>query len=159
MRNLLIEPQPCEPAPRQMHAQFLDQFPFAGHAIQVADQQDAQQKLGINMRPSVIKALTTKLETLERLHARDIEHKESETVTENGRLTEELTALKEQWGTLTPEQVRAQAEELRTLSNQCETLRSSNNSYAREIATAKGETQGVTELLHWQLIRVHKRRP
>jgi hypothetical protein len=31
-----------------MHAQFLHQFAFAGDAIQIADQQDAQQKLGIN---------------------------------------------------------------------------------------------------------------
>ncbi len=50
MRNLLIEPQPGEPAPRQVHAQFLHQLPFAGDAIQVADQQDAQQKFGINGR-------------------------------------------------------------------------------------------------------------
>jgi hypothetical protein len=50
MRNLLIEPQTCEPAPCQMHAQLLDQFALARNAIQVADQQDAQQKLGINRR-------------------------------------------------------------------------------------------------------------
>src|SRR3984893_10341513 len=48
MRNLLIETQTGEPAPRQVHAQFLYQFPFAGDAVQVADQQNAQQQLGIN---------------------------------------------------------------------------------------------------------------
>ena len=48
MRNLLIESQPGEPAPGQMHAQFLDQFTLTGNAIQVADQQDAQQKLWID---------------------------------------------------------------------------------------------------------------
>ena len=31
-----------------MHAQFLDQLALARDAIQIADQQDAQQKLGIN---------------------------------------------------------------------------------------------------------------
>jgi len=33
-----------------VHAQFLHQFPLAGNAVQIADQQDAQQKLGINRR-------------------------------------------------------------------------------------------------------------
>src|ERR1700688_1415265 len=54
MRNLLIEPQSREPAPRQVHAQFLHQLPFAGDAIQVADQQNAQQQFGINRRPAGI---------------------------------------------------------------------------------------------------------
>ena len=31
-----------------MHAQLLHQLPFAGDAVQIADQQNAQQKLGIN---------------------------------------------------------------------------------------------------------------
>ena len=50
MRDLLIEAQAREPAPRQMHAQFLHQFAFAGDAVQIANQQDAQQKFGINRR-------------------------------------------------------------------------------------------------------------
>ncbi len=37
-----------------MHAQFLDQLAFAGDAIQIADQQDAQQKLGIDGRAARI---------------------------------------------------------------------------------------------------------
>src|SRR5713226_5778414 len=37
-------------APRQMHAQLLHQLAFTADAIQVADQQDAKQKLGINRR-------------------------------------------------------------------------------------------------------------
>jgi hypothetical protein len=41
MRDLLIEADSCEPAPRQMHAQFLHQFAFAADAIQVAVQQRA----------------------------------------------------------------------------------------------------------------------
>ena len=52
MRDLLIETQAGEPAPRQMHAQFLHQFALAGDAVQIADQQNAQQKLGINRRPT-----------------------------------------------------------------------------------------------------------
>jgi len=43
MRDLLIEAQTREPAPRQMHAQFLHQLALAGDAVQIADQQDAQQ--------------------------------------------------------------------------------------------------------------------
>jgi predicted 2-oxoglutarate/Fe(II)-dependent dioxygenase YbiX len=31
-----------------MHAQFLHQLAFAGDAVQIADQQNAQQQLGIN---------------------------------------------------------------------------------------------------------------
>ncbi len=50
MWDLLIETQTGEPAPRQMHAQFLHQLPLAGDAIQIADQENAQQKLGINGR-------------------------------------------------------------------------------------------------------------
>src|SRR5208283_3390852 len=37
-----------EPAPRQVHAQFFHQLALASDAIQVADQQNAQQKLGVN---------------------------------------------------------------------------------------------------------------
>ncbi len=48
MRDLLIETQPREPAPGQVHAQFFHQFALAGDAIQIADQENAQQKLGIN---------------------------------------------------------------------------------------------------------------
>ena len=33
-----------------MHAQFLHQLAFAGDAAQVADQQDAQQQLGVDRR-------------------------------------------------------------------------------------------------------------
>ena len=52
MRNLLIEPQTGEPSPRQMHAQLFHQFALAGDAVQIADQQNAQQQLGINRRPA-----------------------------------------------------------------------------------------------------------
>jgi len=48
MRNLLIETQAGEPAPRQMHVQFLDQLALAGNAVQIANQQNAQQELGID---------------------------------------------------------------------------------------------------------------
>ena len=68
VRDLLIEPQPGEPSPRQMHAQFFHQFAFAGDAVQIADQQNAQQKLGINRRPArltvaVFQLLPHELET------------------------------------------------------------------------------------------------
>ena len=35
VRNLLIEAQTGEPAPRQVHAQFLHQLPLAGDAVQI----------------------------------------------------------------------------------------------------------------------------
>ena len=54
MRDFLIETQAREPAPRQMHAQFLHQFAFAGDAVQIADQQNAQQQLGINRRSASV---------------------------------------------------------------------------------------------------------
>ena len=54
MRDLLIEAQSGEPAPRQMHAQFLHQLAFAGDAIQIANQQNAQQKLGVDGRTAGI---------------------------------------------------------------------------------------------------------
>jgi hypothetical protein len=68
MRNLLIEAQPGEPAPRQVHAQLLHQPPFAGDAVQIADQQNAQQKLGINRGATVLavavsQSLAHKLQT------------------------------------------------------------------------------------------------
>ena len=68
MRDLLIEAQTGEPAPRQMHAQFLHQFAFAGDAVQIADQQNAQQELGINRRATglavaVSQSLAHKLKT------------------------------------------------------------------------------------------------
>jgi len=54
VRNLLVEPQSRKPAPRQMHAQFLHQLALTGNAVQIADQQDAQQKLGIDRRTAGI---------------------------------------------------------------------------------------------------------
>src|ERR1700730_8038548 len=54
MRNLLIEPQTGEPAPCQMHAQLFHQFAFAGDAIQIPDQQNAQQQFGINRGPALV---------------------------------------------------------------------------------------------------------
>src|SRR5713101_5915741 len=50
MRDLLIEAQTGEPAACQVHAQFFHQFPLAGDAVQIANQQNAQQQLGINRR-------------------------------------------------------------------------------------------------------------
>ena len=52
MRDLLIEPQTGEPSPRQVHAQFFYQFALTGDAVQIADQQNAQQQLRINRRPT-----------------------------------------------------------------------------------------------------------
>ena len=52
MANLLIESQPREPPPRQMHAQFLYELALAGNAIQISDQQNAQKQFGINRRSS-----------------------------------------------------------------------------------------------------------
>jgi hypothetical protein len=39
----LIEAQTREPAPRQVHAQFLHQFALAANAVEIADQENAQQ--------------------------------------------------------------------------------------------------------------------
>jgi len=41
MWDLLIEAQTGEPAPRQVHAQFLHQFALTGDAVQITDQQYA----------------------------------------------------------------------------------------------------------------------
>ena len=53
MRNLLIEPQTREPSPCQVHAQFFHQLTLARNAVQIADQQNAQQQLRINRRPAL----------------------------------------------------------------------------------------------------------
>jgi len=68
MRNFLIEAQPGEPSPGQMHAQFLHQLAFAGDAVQITHQQNAQQQLGINRRSpgfavATAQLLSHKLET------------------------------------------------------------------------------------------------
>jgi hypothetical protein len=52
MRNLLIETQTREPPPRQVHAQFLHQLALAGDAVEIPNQQNAQQKFGINGGPT-----------------------------------------------------------------------------------------------------------
>ena len=54
MWNLLIETETCEPAPRQMHAQFLNQLALAADAIQIANQQNAQQQFRIDRRTTSI---------------------------------------------------------------------------------------------------------
>src|SRR2546428_11657921 len=50
MRNLLIEAQTREPAPRQVHAQFFQQLPLTGDAVEIPQQQDPQQHFRINRR-------------------------------------------------------------------------------------------------------------
>src|SRR6266849_5211180 len=52
MRNLLIEAESGEPTPRQMHAQLFHQLPLAGDAVEIADQQHAQQQFRIDRWPS-----------------------------------------------------------------------------------------------------------
>jgi len=48
MRNFLIEAEPSKPAPSQMHTQLLDQLSFTRDAVQLADQQDAQEEFRID---------------------------------------------------------------------------------------------------------------
>src|ERR1700684_677834 len=51
LRNLLIKSEASKPAPRQMHAQFFDSLALARDAVEIANQQDAQQKFGIDGWP------------------------------------------------------------------------------------------------------------
>jgi hypothetical protein len=52
--DLLIETRTREPAPGQVHAQFFDQLAFAADAVQIANQQNAQQKLRIDRRSASV---------------------------------------------------------------------------------------------------------
>src|SRR5215470_5749917 len=52
MRNLLIEAETGEPAPGQVHAQLFHQLALARDAVQIANQQNAQQQLGVDGWPS-----------------------------------------------------------------------------------------------------------
>src|SRR5512135_2130191 len=52
VRNLLIESQPSEPAPRQMHAHLFHQFPLARHPVEIANQEHAQQQFWVDGWPS-----------------------------------------------------------------------------------------------------------
>src|SRR5262249_34333077 len=45
------ETKTSEPTPRQVHAQFLYQLPLAGNAIQISQQQHAQQHFRIHRWP------------------------------------------------------------------------------------------------------------
>ena len=50
MRNLLIKAKTREPAPRQVHAQFFQQLPLTGDAVEIPQQQHPQQHFRINRR-------------------------------------------------------------------------------------------------------------
>ena len=68
MRHLRIEAQAREPPPGQMHAQLFHQLPLSGDAIQVTDQQNAQQEFGVDRGPpgftvAVFQLLSHKLKT------------------------------------------------------------------------------------------------
>src|SRR5260370_39612909 len=54
VRNFRIKPETCEPAPGEMHAQFLNKLALAADAVQMANQQNAQQQLWINRRTTSI---------------------------------------------------------------------------------------------------------
>ena len=67
MGNLLIEAESGKPAPGQMHLQFLDQLALARDPIEIADQQDAQQKFWIDrgsarIAVGVLQLLTNEIE-------------------------------------------------------------------------------------------------
>ena len=65
MREFLIETQSGEPTPRQMHAQLFHQFAFAADAIQIADQENAQQKFGIDGRAARLTVAVFQLQPYE----------------------------------------------------------------------------------------------
>src|ERR1700752_3566819 len=76
--NLLIKAESGKPAPGQMHLQFLDQLALAGDAIEIADQQDAQQEFRIDrgsarIAVGVLQLLTNEIEA-------DVPVKETEEV-------------------------------------------------------------------------------
>lgn len=48
----LIEPDPREPAIRQVHADLFHQPPLAGDAVEIANQENAQQNLRVDRRPA-----------------------------------------------------------------------------------------------------------
>src|SRR6201987_3466873 len=78
MGNLLIEAESGKPAPGQMHLQLLNQFALAGDAIQIADQQEAQQEFRIDrgsarIAVGVLQLLTNEIEA-------DVPVKETEQV-------------------------------------------------------------------------------
>jgi hypothetical protein len=54
MRNFLIETETCEAAPCQMHAQFLNELSLAADAIQIANQDNAQQQFWIDRRTTSV---------------------------------------------------------------------------------------------------------
>ena len=67
MGNLLIEAESGKPAPGQMHLQFLDQLALAGDAVEIADQQNAQQEFRIDrgsarIAVGVLQLLTNEIE-------------------------------------------------------------------------------------------------
>src|SRR6201988_2398022 len=67
MGNLLIETESSKPAPGQMHLQFLDQLALAGDAIEIADQQNAQEEFWIDrgsarIAVGVLQLLTNEIE-------------------------------------------------------------------------------------------------
>src|ERR1700752_3217508 len=78
MGNLLIETESSKPAPGQMHLQFLDQLALAGDAIEIADQQNAQEEFWIDrgsarIAVGVLQLLTNEIEA-------DVPVKETEEV-------------------------------------------------------------------------------
>jgi hypothetical protein len=78
MRDLLIETQTREPAPGQVHAQFFHQLALAADAVQIANQQNAQQQLGINRRSA--RLAVTRLQPLAHEGKADVPFYESQLV-------------------------------------------------------------------------------
>src|SRR4029077_7698230 len=67
MGNLLIETESGKPAPGQMHLQLFDQLALAGDAVEIADQQNAQEEFRIDRGPAriavgVLQLLTNEIE-------------------------------------------------------------------------------------------------
>jgi hypothetical protein len=54
VRNFLIKAQAGEPAPGQMHAQLFHQLALASDAVQITNQENAQQQLGIDRRSTCV---------------------------------------------------------------------------------------------------------
>jgi hypothetical protein len=100
---------------------------------------------------SVVKGSETRATLLSDLYKMEVAAKESETVEELRVTKEELNALKERWGTLTPEQVKEWASELNTLKHQLDSVRSSNQGLIREQDVAKAERSVYKIMLSWMV--------
>jgi hypothetical protein len=105
-------------------------------------------------KPGVLNALTKKIEVFQRLHERELDQKYEGLQVEAAQLRQQVA----KYAGFDPDKIQSLTAELNSTKIQNENIRSSNQSYASELATERAKSANLTALLAWVTSRANPER-